>query len=188
MAVLDVPLMKRGFDRRDDGCEMRPKGHVTPMYNLFNGSDVLTKRTEGHDGICLVPEPEARALDETYDGAGLHVAKIPLFLESHLGTRHDSGYQGRIEGTWWCDFTRLTFQFEHVRKCHREEWQRSEGWCALCILMPGDKGFDQIQPFFGGGWTHTIQPYVRYASKHAGPVSVPHYLVIRDPAWSAGGS
>jgi hypothetical protein len=157
------------------------------MQKFFNASDVLTKRTEGHDGICIVSEPEARALDETYDGAGLHVAKILLFLESHLGTKHAGGYQGRIEGTWWCDFTRLTFQFEHVRKCHPKEWAASEGWCALCILMPGDEGFDEIQPFFHGGWTQTIQPYVRYAPKHAGPVSVPHYFVIRDPAWSAGG-
>jgi len=106
MGVLDIPLMERGFDRRDDGCTMRPRGHLTPMQNFFNASDVRTKRTEGHDGICIVPEPEARALDETYAGAGLHVAKIPLFLESHLGTKHDSGYQGRIEGAWWCDLLR----------------------------------------------------------------------------------
>jgi hypothetical protein len=95
------PMIKRGFDRKNEGSVMRPVGHLTPWCNFHNGSDVRTKRVNGSDGISTVSEAGARAADATYDGAGLHAAKIPLLLESHMGTRHDSGYDGKIEGTWW---------------------------------------------------------------------------------------
>jgi hypothetical protein len=87
------PMAKRGFDRKNEGSVMRPVGHLTPWYNVHNGSDVRTKRLNGSDGISTVSEAEARAADETYDGSGLQVAKIPLLFESHMGTRHDSGYE-----------------------------------------------------------------------------------------------
>jgi hypothetical protein len=78
------------------------------------------------------------------------------------------------------DLTRITFQFKHVRKCHPKEWAASEGWCALCILKPGDICFDQIVPFFNGGWTHTIQPYVRNVNKYVCTAERKYSCVLMD--------
>jgi hypothetical protein len=76
------PMMKRGLDRKSPSSVVRPVAHLTPWCNMHNGSDVRTNRANGSDGISTVSEAEARAADATYDGAGLHAAKIPLFLES----------------------------------------------------------------------------------------------------------
>ena len=74
---------------------------------------------------------DKEALDhfaKSYDATGHHSPPIlAMHLQTHCGTPHKSGYETKIEGTFWCDVNRMDFMMKHVRTNHPSKYQESEG-------------------------------------------------------------
>ena len=141
--VRELPF--RMLDRTTPSSSLSLKCHCTCLAMCYGppAGNVRTHRKSGPAPGLFGGMSEAGliALADGYDAIGHHSPPpLPMHLQTHCGTPNKSGYETKIEGTFWCDVNRMDFMMKHVRTNHPSKYQESEGKFVVVLKKHGDEG------------------------------------------------